>query len=54
MTLGDVREAFPAVRMPEDDPRERQRKLGSPVNAALVRAVGTDLMTMRIDLDPDG
>jgi deazaflavin-dependent oxidoreductase (nitroreductase family) len=37
--------------LPEDDPRERQRRL-RPVNAALVRLVGTDLLTVRIDLDP--
>jgi deazaflavin-dependent oxidoreductase (nitroreductase family) len=40
-----------AQLLPEDDPRERQRRL-RPVNAALVRLVGTDLLTVRIDLDP--
>ena len=35
-----------------DDPRERQRMLGQRVNAALVRLMGTDLLTIRIDLDP--
>jgi len=39
--------------MPDDDPRERQRNMRGSVNAALVRAVGTDLMTVRIDLDPN-
>lgn len=39
-----------------DDPRERQRLLGSGdlgrrLNAAVVRATGTDLLTVRIDLD---
>jgi deazaflavin-dependent oxidoreductase (nitroreductase family) len=38
--------------MPEDDPRERQRKMRRPLNAAAVRLVGTDLLTVRIDLDP--
>lgn len=42
--------------VPDDDPRERQRtlgrRLGARVNAAAVRAVGTDLMTVRIDLEP--
>lgn len=38
--------------MPDDDPRERQRKMRRSLNAAVVRAVGTDLMTVRIDLDP--
>lgn len=41
--------------LPEDDPRERQRRLGrrlgARVNAAAVRAFGTDLLTVRIDLD---
>lgn len=40
----------------DDDPRERQRWLaeqvrGSSSNAAAVRFFGTDLMTVRIDLD---
>lgn len=38
--------------MPEDDPRERQRRIGRRLNAAAVRAMGTDLLTVRIDLDP--
>lgn len=37
--------------LPDDDPRERQRRL-RPINAALVRMVGTELLTVRIDLDP--
>jgi deazaflavin-dependent oxidoreductase (nitroreductase family) len=41
-----------AYPMPDDDPRERQRKMRRPLNAALVRAVGTQLLTVRIDLDP--
>lgn len=36
--------------MPEDDPRARQRQL-SRGNAAVVRLMGTDLLTVRIDLD---
>jgi hypothetical protein len=40
----------------EDDPRERQRTLGKghplrAFNAAAVRAFGTELLTIRIDLD---
>jgi len=40
----------------DDDPRERQRWLagqvpGSRANAAAVRLFGTDLLTVRIDLD---
>jgi deazaflavin-dependent oxidoreductase (nitroreductase family) len=41
--------------VPEDDPRERQRmlshRLAARVNAALVRGWGTDLLSVRIDLD---
>jgi len=40
-----------AQLMPDDDPRERQRKMRGSLNAAVVRAVGTELMTVRIDLD---
>jgi deazaflavin-dependent oxidoreductase (nitroreductase family) len=36
--------------MPQDDPRARQRRL-RPINAAVVRLAGTDLLTVRIDLD---
>jgi deazaflavin-dependent oxidoreductase (nitroreductase family) len=38
--------------LPDDDPRERQRRIGRRMNAAVVRAMGTDLLTVRIDLDP--
>jgi deazaflavin-dependent oxidoreductase (nitroreductase family) len=37
--------------MPDDDPIARQKQL-SPLNAAIVRVVGTNLLTVRIDLDP--
>jgi deazaflavin-dependent oxidoreductase (nitroreductase family) len=42
--------------LPDDDPRERQRWLalqvpGSAGNAAAVRFFGTQLLTVRIDLD---
>ncbi len=36
----------------DDDPRQRLRQIGHRVNAAAVRAFGTDLLTVRIDLDP--
>ena len=36
--------------MPGDDPLARQRTL-DPLNGAIVRLVGTDLLTVRIDLD---
>ena len=38
--------------MPHDDPRERQRRIGRRLNAVVVRTMGTDLLTVRIDLDP--
>jgi deazaflavin-dependent oxidoreductase (nitroreductase family) len=36
----------------DDDVEERFRMLRRPVNDALVRAVGTEQLTVRIDLDP--
>lgn len=46
-----------ATLLPDDDPLERQRWLakqrpGSSSNAAVVRMMGTKLLTVRIDLDP--
>src|SRR5215210_3338630 len=35
----------------DDDPRERQRRIGRSLNAAVVRAMGTELLSVRIDLD---
>jgi deazaflavin-dependent oxidoreductase (nitroreductase family) len=45
-----------AVPMPDDDPIERQRIMGernllARSNARAVRTFGTDLLTVRIDLD---
>ena len=37
-----------------DDWRERQRRLPNKVNSAMVRAVGTEHVTVRVDLDPAG
>jgi deazaflavin-dependent oxidoreductase (nitroreductase family) len=37
--------------MPEDDTQVRLRMLRRPVNDALVRAAGTEHLTVRIDLD---
>jgi deazaflavin-dependent oxidoreductase (nitroreductase family) len=37
--------------LPDDNPRQRQRTIGR-ANAAVVRAFGTDLLTVRITLDP--
>jgi hypothetical protein len=45
-----------AVVLRDDDPRERQRWLvkarpGSASNARVVRMMGTELLSVRIDLD---
>ena len=54
--LGAQWHAGKAHVLPDDDPRERQRWLAgqlpsSRANAAAVRLFGTDLLTVRIDLD---
>ena len=36
--------------MPDDDPRARQRAMRT-LNSAVVRLMGTDLLTVRVDLD---
>jgi deazaflavin-dependent oxidoreductase (nitroreductase family) len=41
-----------AHALPDDDPVERQRSLPT-LNARVVRLMGTDLMTVRVDLDPE-
>lgn len=38
--------------MPDDDPRARQRAMPA-ANAAAVRLMGMDLLTVRVGLDPD-
>ena len=38
--------------MPDDDARARQRKIPNRMNSAVVRAMGSDLLTVRVDLDP--
>jgi deazaflavin-dependent oxidoreductase (nitroreductase family) len=48
-----------AVILPDDDPRERLRHIAglrrvAAVNTATVRAMQTDLLTVRVDLDPAG
>jgi deazaflavin-dependent oxidoreductase (nitroreductase family) len=40
-----------AELLPDDDPRARLRWLRRPVNDAIVRAAGTALLTIRVDLD---
>jgi deazaflavin-dependent oxidoreductase (nitroreductase family) len=36
----------------DDDPKARLRQMGLRLNALVVRLMGTDLLTVRIDLDP--
>lgn len=35
----------------DDDPHDRLKSIGRPINGAMVRAMGTDLLTVVIDLD---
>ena len=36
----------------DDDPQARLRRMGLRINALVVRLMGTELLTVRIDLDP--
>ena len=36
---------------PDDNPEARLRAIGRPVNALMVRTVGTDLLTIKVTLD---
>jgi deazaflavin-dependent oxidoreductase (nitroreductase family) len=36
----------------DDDWRERQRRMPNKLNSAVVRAMGTEHVTLRVDLDP--
>ena len=38
--------------LPDDDPIERMRRLRRPLNDIGVRAMGTELLVIRVDLDP--
>ena len=42
-----------ATVLPDDDPRARLDRNGRRVNGFMVRAAGTDLLTIRVDLDPE-
>lgn len=53
VNVGGRWRAGTAHLVPDDDPRERQRRIGRRLNAAAVRAMGTELRTVRIDLDRD-
>jgi deazaflavin-dependent oxidoreductase (nitroreductase family) len=37
--------------LPDDDPRERMRMLGRPLNDALVRMVASEQLVVRVDLE---
>jgi deazaflavin-dependent oxidoreductase (nitroreductase family) len=50
--LGRRWRAGTAHLMPDDDPRARQRAMPA-AHAAVVRLMGTELLTVRIDLDPE-
>jgi len=50
--MGHLWRAGTATVLPDDDPRQRLDQVGHRVNGFMVRAVGTDLLTVRIDLDP--
>jgi deazaflavin-dependent oxidoreductase (nitroreductase family) len=39
--------------LPDDDTDARQRFIGKPFNSAVLRLVGTDPLTVRVDLDKD-
>jgi deazaflavin-dependent oxidoreductase (nitroreductase family) len=41
-----------AQLMPDDDPRERQRRMRNKLNSAMVRVMQSHMLTVRIDLDP--
>ena len=41
-----------AELLPDDDPHARLKLIGRPVNGAMVRAMGTNLLTVRIRLEP--
>ena len=40
--------------LPDDDPRERLRWLGRPVNDTALRLVGTEHLTIRVQIEPLG
>jgi deazaflavin-dependent oxidoreductase (nitroreductase family) len=42
-----------ATVLPDDDTDVRLKAIGRPVNAAMIRTMGTHLVTVRVDLDAD-
>jgi deazaflavin-dependent oxidoreductase (nitroreductase family) len=51
--VGGKWRAGTAHLMPEDDTQARQRQMGNWFNSAVLRVVGTELLTVRIDLDKE-
>jgi deazaflavin-dependent oxidoreductase (nitroreductase family) len=49
--VGPVWHTGTAHVVPDDDPRERMRMLGRPVNDTMVRAVASEPLVIRVDLD---
>lgn len=52
--LRDGWRAGTAHVLEDDDPHARLRKMGLRLNALVVRLMGTELLSVRIDLDPPG
>ena len=50
--VGDAWQTGTAHILPDEDPYERLRWLRRPVNDAALLAVGTEQLTIRVDLDP--
>jgi deazaflavin-dependent oxidoreductase (nitroreductase family) len=40
--------------LPDDDWRARQRRMPNRLNSAMVRVMGSEPVTVRVDLDPEG
>ena len=53
MKIGRRWRSGTATVLLDDDPRARLQRIGRPVNGFMVRAVGTELLTIRVDLDPE-
>ena len=52
--VGDRWRTGTAEILPDEDPYARLRALRRPVNDALLLAVGTEQLVVRVDLDPQG
>jgi len=49
--IGRTWHAGRAELCPDDDPDARLREIGRPINARMVRTMGTDLLTVKVVLD---